>query len=292
MKALLAVLLICMFVTVDAKTIISYRPPSADEDVRDQYFIDLLTLILERTRDEFGDYELTFSRDIIVQSRAAALIAANDRINILWSMTSPKNEQMLRPIRIPLQKGLLGLRIFIVRKPDSQKFANIENIYQLKRFKAGQGHDWPDTEILRTSGLPVVTSPSYQSLFKMLSERRFDYFPRGVVEPYEEVASHPDMNLTVEPSILLSYRAPIYFFVSKDNEELATRLETGLQAAIDDGSFDEFFYNHPQIKRFLEEANLTERKRFVIKNPLLTPETKKILDEPKYWYPYPESWPE
>ncbi|WP_196159823.1 hypothetical protein [Reinekea sp. G2M2-21] len=281
-----------MFVTVDAKTIISYRPPSADGDVRDKYFIDLLTLIMEKTRDEFGDYELTFSRDIIVQSRAAALIAANDRINILWSMTSPKNEQMLRPIRIPLQKGLLGYRIFIIRKPDAQQFANIESLYQLQQLKAGQGHDWPDTDILRRSGFPVVTSPSYQSLFKMLSEKRFDYFPRGVVEPYEEVAAHPDMNLTVDSNILLSYRAPIYFFVSKENEVLASRLETGLMSAINDGSFDEFFYNHPQIKRFLEEANLTARKRFVINNPLLTPETQKIVNEAKYWYPYPESWPE
>lgn len=52
---------------------------------------------------------------------------------------------------------------------------------------------------------------------------------------------------------------------------------------IDDGTFDEIWYKHN--KRFIEMANLKNRKIFVIENefvPSVVP-----LDEAKYWY-FPE----
>ncbi|MFD2449342.1 hypothetical protein ACFSQE_13670 [Vogesella fluminis] len=52
---------------------------------------------------------------------------------------------------------------------------------------AGQGHDWPDTYILRAAGLPVETSIGYEALFGMLRHGRFDYFPRGVLEVEDEI---------------------------------------------------------------------------------------------------------
>ena len=81
---------------------------------------------------------------------------------------------------------------------------------------------------------------------------------------------------------MLKYRAPIYFFVSRGDTLLAQRLEKGLRMAIDDGSFDDYFYNSPINKPIFASNKLKGRKIFELNNPLLSPQTP--LSELKLWY--------
>ena len=116
----------------------------------------------------------------------------------------------------------------------------------------------------------------------MLSYKRFDYFPRGVNEIWEEVRTHRNQGLIVEKTLLLKYPAPIYFFVNKRNVELAKRLEKGLRLAIQDGSFDRLFLNHPSNRPIFELAQMKKRRIFLLKNPLLPEETP--LWDKALWY--------
>jgi hypothetical protein len=201
------------------------------------------------------------------QGRALKQLAQGLDLNVVWSITSKEREDELLPVRIPIDKGLYGWRIFLVNKEDVAKFSAIQSLSDLRALKAGQGHDWPDTAILRANGLPVEISPRYDSLFRMLKSNRFDYFPRSVLEIWGEADRYADTGLVVEPRVLLRYPTAFYFFVSKSDPELAAILERGLNAAIKDGSFERLFQQ--TFGDVLRRANLSGRTEMRLNNPLL-----------------------
>ncbi|OUR81716.1 hypothetical protein A9Q77_02035, partial [Marinomonas sp. 42_23_T18] len=244
------------------------RPESAT-DQRHEYYISMLRLALEKTKDIDGEFRLVASKTHMFQSRGLEQLKKNKSVDIIWTMTSKKREAELLPIRIPLLKGLLGHRIFIIRKGEESRFLRINTLAELKQLTAGQGSDWPDTQILKTNGIKVVSSVNYDDLFEMLKYKRFDYFPRGVNEPWAEVKAHQNSKLMVEKTLLLHYPAPIYFFVNKENANLAHRLERGLRIALKDGSFEQVFRHHPANREVFDLANIKTRKIFKLHNPLL-----------------------
>ena len=70
-------------------------------------------------------------------------------------------------------------------------------------------------------------------------------------EPWDELKARPKLlNLVIEPNLMLVYPAPIYFCKQKKNAKLARRIKKGLDLAIEDGSFDKLFYDHPAIKKY------------------------------------------
>lgn len=245
------------------------------EAEKDQYHIDLLKFLYKDSDDQLVEYstDLTYGRQMVeIESGALSVAAFATGIDI---------EKRLQPIRIPILRGLLGHRIFIIKDGDQHRFENIQNIEQLKHLKAGQGKFWSDTEVLKSAGIETIANLKYNGLFYMLEGGRFDYFPRGVHEPFSEIASVPELNLAVEPKLMLVYPLALYLFVSKDNQALATDIENKLEKAIADGSFDDFFYNHPLIQDVLKNVHIKQRRIFRINNPHLPPQTP--LDREELW---------
>ncbi len=204
------------------------------------------------------------------------------QLDVMWSMTSQSLEQDYQAIYIPLFRGLLGMRLAIVTQQNADLFKYVNNLADLKRFSAGQGKTWPDTTILKENGLNVVTTLKYPNLFPMLEGGRFDYFPRGVNEPWDEIVNHQDLNLTVDPYILLKYTAPLYFFVAKENTQLANKLTQSLNNMIADGSFNRMFFNDSQVQMVLHKANLQQRTIIPLNNPNLTSMTPH--SRPELWF--------
>jgi len=253
-----------------------YPRAKYSSDGRANYQIALLDLAMRKAGVEYDLYPTSI---FMQQNRALQQLTANDEISVVWSMTTTAREKDLLPIRIPIDKGLLGWRIFLINKNDAPQFEQLQTLEQLKPFAAGQEHDWPDIQILSANGLKVYASIDYASLFKMLRAGRIDYVPRSIVEIWGEQQAHQDMDFAVEKSIVLQYPAAEYFFVNKNNKPLATALEKGLRAAIKDGSFEKIFtkYNGEAIKR----ANIKNRKLFKLRNPDLPEETP--LTEKELW---------
>jgi hypothetical protein len=119
----------------------------------------------------------------------------------------------------------------------------------------------------------------------MLSAGRFDFFPRGAPEVLTELAQMQDLPIALEKELVVIYPTAIYYFVSRDNEVLAKRIETGLKMMIEDGSFDEFFNSHPVIVSALETLKLNQRRAIYLNNPFL-PSTVP-LDVDRYWLFHP-----
>jgi len=264
--------------------VIIYARPESTMDLRHKYFVQLLNLTLSKTNNQLKTTQLKATAEPMQQGRAIQELILNRHVDVVWTVTSQIREQQLLPIRIPLLKGLLGYRVAIIRTEDQEIFAKVSSIKALKKFTAGQGHDWPDTKILSANGINVVTSSSYQSLFAMLQMRRFDFFPRGITEAWQEVAMQRDSKLMVDENILLYYPSPIYFFVNTSNVVLAERIKRGLQLSIDDGSFEQLFYSFPEHMKMFSSIKIKQRKLITLHNPLLSPLTP--LGNKSLWFQF------
>lgn len=252
-----------------------YPPPESGADVRMNYYWELLDAALAATRNKYGPYELATSPKVMNAARAEMALSHSTDITMMARTTSIDREKLLLAIRIPLDKGLTGYRLFLIQGPTQKRLATVRTLQDLKSFSIGQGAQWVDTEILRAAGLTVETGSNYDSLFGMLNSGRFDAFSRGVNEIGKEFAngqlSNPE--LAIEKHLLLYYPLPRYFFFSRtpEGELLAKRVEEGLHLLIKSGEFERRYQVFK--KEILTGLTLSGRRLFVIANPLLSPET-------------------
>lgn len=120
----------------------------------------------------------------------------------------------------------------------------------------------------------------------MLVHKRFDYFPRGSLQVITELNTYNDKPVQIENHLVLRYPSLTAFYVKKENAALAERLEYGFKQAIDDGSFDKFFYSHPSSIKAMQNIDLENKTVLKICNPIL-PKWVPIASD-KYWL---EPWP-
>lgn len=251
------------------------------EDGIPKYAKGLLKLALSKIPEK---YEWDESTANTTEGRVIQMLE-DGQLDIVWYATTNEFEERMLPIRICIFKGLLGYRVLMIKKGMQHKFDGIKSIEDLRRISVGQGRMWADTDVLVANQLNVVKVMKYDGLFFMLDGDRFDAFPRGVHEPWTEIAGRPSLQLDVEEKLLLAYTNPFYFFVNKSNTELARNIEKGLRIAIEDGSFDDYFLNDPTVKAALEKANLKNRIIIPLKNPSL-PKMTPVDDKSLWLDPY------
>ena len=245
------------------------------------YYIDLLTLILNASKAPNEVIKFRFYEDQISQARWIAAVEKDQGNSVMWTMTDKEREKSLHAIRIPLYKGLMGYRLLVIRQADEQKFANVKTKEALMAFTVGQGTHWPDTTILRSNQFQLVEAMTKENLYKMLVAKRFDFLPRGAIEIHTEGEFIRSNKLVVAPHIALHYKTDLYFFVSKKNTELAKRLEKGWAVIQRNGEFDKLFYNTERVKFALELLKQPGRTIIELENPLLPDDTP--LQTPGYW---------
>jgi hypothetical protein len=275
-------LLICLILSwsgiAAAADVVRFPRPEFEGDRRFDYALQLLKLGLSKTGTA---YRVELAPVAMNQERQVLELEADRTIDIAPIPSSAEREERLLPVRIPIQKGLLGWRIGLIRKGDQARFAGVDTLDDLKRMRVAQGAEWPDTQILRANGIEVVTAPRYDGLFQMLLSDRFDYFPRSVNEIWDELDKH-GATLEVESHVALHYYYDAYFMLNKKKTKLAENLRRGLEKAIADGSFDRLFDQHHGER--LRKSGLDKRIVIRLKNPLLTPGTPS--DRPELWYQY------
>jgi hypothetical protein len=261
-----------------ATEVVRFPKPEFAGDHRSDYARQLLQLALSKTGI---DYRIEPAEFAMSQERQVRELEAGRTIDVAPIPSSPEREQRLLPIRIPINKGVLGWRVGLIRKGDENLFAGVKTLADLKHVRLAQGQDWPDTKILEANGIDVIAAPSYEGLFKMLEVKRFDYFPRSIMEVWDEQANTAD-KLAVEPHLALHYLYDAYFMVNRNNVKLAEDIRNGLEKAIADGSFDKLFQEYYGER--LRKAHLETRTVIELKNPLLTPGTP--VDRPELWYDF------
>jgi ABC-type amino acid transport substrate-binding protein len=211
----------------------------------------------------------------MAERRQVEELAAGGRLSLLFRGTSAEMEQALRPVRIPVDLGLQGYCVLLVRRELAPRFAAVRTLADLRGFSVGLGLGWLDVDILRANGLRVVTGSSYEGLFDMLVNRRFDCFLRSAVEVLDEYDQRAATleDVIIEPTLLLFYPMPMYFWfaATPGGERLRERLEQGMRAMLSDGSYHDLFARYQDAK--IRRLALGKRRLLALRNPLLGPET-------------------
>jgi hypothetical protein len=279
MNKLLAVFILLFSVNAQsASWQITYPRPLETTSTIDEYPIKLLALALDQTG---VNYQLTPSANLLSKGKALGRLQDNREINIVWGMTNPQREKDLLPIRIPIFKGLIGWRLLLIRQDMAGRFRYIQELDHFVKLSPLQGREWPDTKILQSNGFDVITERTQSALMRMLGNAQGDFFPRSIIEVWEELAeSETQIPIQIQPTLGIRYPAAIYFFVNKKSVPLASLIETGLEKAINNGKFEALFAEN--YKPYIDKAQIENRTFYVLKNTFL-PETAP-LDRKELWF--------
>ncbi len=257
------------------KVVIKHYDKDFSRNIR-QYLTAVLHLTLEKSRAEFGDYDIEFYSKGLSPTRSKLETERGEHINTLFApdwLGPFLHEKRIIRVPFPVFKGLLGFRSLIVDKSRASAFKSIRTAAAFRTIRAGQGASWGDVDILKGNGLPVVEAQSYESLFPMLVKGRYDYLPLSILEASEAMNAVPEHveRLTVIDDINLFYPVPFSLYVNAGEPELARRFERGLEIAMSDGSLNAVFAKFfPSVDLQLRRSG---KKVMLLANPLIDPQT-------------------
>lgn len=242
----------------------------SQKEFRYQYYQALLRQALNATESDYGTAEIQAYQSNgseITEARGMALLQQK-RIHVTFVPSSREREELFRAIPIPLDQGLLGLRLLLIKESSQARFDQIQNETELReKMLGGFNTNWSDYGIYKSNGLNVLPATKYETLFKMLASGRFDYFSRGLIEVWSELdnfkSQYPD--LRVENRFAFYYNIPVYFFVHKDSEQLAQRIEVGLKRIQASGAFSKLFQSY--YGEHIVRAKLDKRHIIILQSP-------------------------
>lgn len=252
-----------------------HPPPESPLDHRYDFEWKILDVALERTRDRYGPYSIGSSGFMTERRQTYELEHGTGLLSVMFLGTTPALEKALLPVRIPVDRNLQGYCVFLIRKGEQARFDAVRSVADLRALEFGLGLGWIDVDILRANGLKVVTGSSYDGLFEMLGQKRFDVFLRSSVEVLDEYEQRKSAipGLQIEDNLILYYPMPMYFWFSRTatGEALAARVQAGMRLMLDDGSYQRIFAQYQDDK--IQRLHLKTRRILRLDNPLLVPET-------------------
>ena len=238
---------------------------------------------LTRTSAKWGPYVLRSVPEVPRNRQIRELGAGKGTTTLAILGTAHDIGEYLRPILIPIDKGLVGYRVLLIRRGEQERFSAVRTAVDLKTFTFGQNFSWDDVDILRANGLTVQAGDDFEGLFQMLARGRFDALPRGIGETQTEFSQRKDAypDLQIEKSLLIHYPLPVYIWFQRSpaGSRLSARLEEGLRSMIADGTYDAIFYKYYHAA--LADLDLAHRRVLQLDNPLLPPNTP--LGDGRLW---------
>lgn len=246
-------------VTVYAQTV------TMQGNERTDYFVEILKQALSYSPDK--NYQISFYNQDIPKSRVFENIIDQNGIDIVAAGATTNREKILQPIWFPTLKGLFGWRMPLVNKDSPDLFLNILSADAFKQLTVGQLHSWSDTKILESNGLTVEKGSHFEGLFHMLEAKRFDYFPRSILEVQKEFDARKELAISVDTHALIHYPSAYIFYVSKNNQTLAQDVKYGLEQSLKDGSFERLFMRY--FGDIIKQTHSEKRAVYQLNNPLL-----------------------
>lgn len=272
----LTLVLVCLggpsFAAESAQTwqFVHNGPESAD-DHRYDYHWAVLAAALDATRGKYGPYSMKSVNFMTETRQVYELQQTSGLINTMVLDSTAELEASLLPVKVPVDKGLLGYRVFLIQAQAQKNFDKVQTLADLRKFSIGQGSDWSDVAIFKSAGFDVVGAVVYESLFEMLMANRFDAFGRGVTEVVDELNERKQKypGMAIEKNVLLYYPMPIYFWFPKNatGTRYAQRVDEGMRIISSNGTLDRMFKK--QYGSLIRDLRLKDRKLFRIPNPNL-----------------------
>lgn len=237
-RLLLLLLTLSLSSSPMAATRFTLLSPENEQDARMDYYREAMRLALEKTRQQYGDYEL---RDSLKMNKARMRLEVQKPgksalfIVDSWPQKTPHPEVSLIPF--PIDLGILGYRVCFVGAELADALAGVRTLAQLQAFSQGSG--------------------------------RVDLFCRGANEILAEWETHhPRLpTLTVDPHVALFYPLIHAFYSHATYHKERDRIQLGLRLAWQDGSLKRLWRQHFQPS--LAFTQLASRQLFRLSNPQL-----------------------
>ena len=130
--SLLARLLLALLLVAQgaAAEVVRFPRPESESDRRFDYAIDLLKLALSKVGP---DYRVELAESAMNQERQILELEAGRKIDVAPMPSSAEREARLLAVYIPITRGVLGLRLGLVRQGDAARFASVNALEDLKR---------------------------------------------------------------------------------------------------------------------------------------------------------------
>ena len=268
-KAILIFILTSSFTLTNAE-VFTLKPAESKHDKRYDYDNSLFKLALEKTKNEYGNYTIQYA-PASNYKRAVNFAKTNNYKNYFIKLSySPEYEkENLIPIHFPVDLGVVGYRVCFISPEQKLKKVQISNINELLNYSIVQGAGWLDIQILKDNEVKVLSVPQYESLFKIITLNRADFFCRGINEIKQEYLIRKKLlsNLYIEDHFYLHYELPRFFYTHKKNIAAAKRIEKGLKIAYKDGSLKELW--NKEYADSISFCNIKNRVRIPIQNKSL-----------------------
>ncbi|MDP4489392.1 MULTISPECIES: hypothetical protein [Pseudoalteromonas] len=274
--------LLCLLLLVTANTVSAgpkvIRVVDAAEEngtPQNQYFLSVLRLALDKSREQYGEYWIEPIDLPINQSRQFKELLKHN-VDVFWTVSTAARDTQAKPVTIPIAFGSFGIRALAMNVADSGKLNVQLSLAELQKFNVVLGQDWPDVQIFEKAGFTVEKYVDGLASYRVLANSVGKIFPRGVIELVPELKAFDNKQVTYGEKNLLLYPSMVYFYVRKDDIKLHKRLEYGLAQAFADGSLAALFYDSNMMVELKKHFNLQGTTIHQIENPLVI--SKKQLD--------------
>ena len=265
---------------VTANTL-KYIPPADADDPQKAYYVMLLETLCAHS-NQLGTPCEVVPVDVEMFQQRQLRSLDEGLLDVMWTVTTKERESRFLPIRIPLTKGLIGYRIAVFNNVVANSFAKNGTLAAIKKLKHVQGHDWPDTQILKHNGFEVASTSWYSSMYKSLDAQHYDVILRGVFEINTEFNMYATDNVSIDKNHAFYYPSAIYFFVSQKKPQLAELITQSLMSLKANGEFDKILFEFTPHSNAVATLELENRRVHQLENPLLP--SKTPLENSEFWF--------
>jgi hypothetical protein len=273
-------------------------PEFSENDMRKDYYYDLLRLVL---REAYPDKKIVIKNRKIDTNQGRQTDALNRgvidlknrnsriKIDITWMMQNSDRNALAKNIDyFPLTLGFLSHRLCLVynnnsknHKVSNKDIGTIRNKdLFVKQVHVTQVKYWPDSDFLRNDkDIRLSETENYDESIKQLLHNQANCFLRGLNEVYVEQKQLNEMysnSFSVANNFYFQYFAPEYFYVSRENIELAEKMKEGLTKTLKSGKLL-CIYKH-YFSHFIQKANLKKSNEIFIGSALSGEVPKFYLD--------------
>lgn len=246
-----------------------------------EYEIELIRLALDTVSPEEDEYRLTSIYHESSMDRILTEVNSGEAIHVTINTfaADKKRYPNVGSFELPDARNLLGFRQFIVRKEDRGLFEATKTREDFFKLKPGQVAEWSDVEIYRQAGFQLILSMNYGQLYPMLTRKRFDYLPLGLLEMEQafnfEKDRYPDLG-TVD-GIYIFYPLKIFVHYHEGANSRSRNIGKGLETIFSNGVEQQLF-----SEQFGDKFKTVDRESariFILNNPAYSKQENRRITE-------------
>lgn len=277
--SLLLMLLGCSVSSVMAAEVIRQRlgfSPGMRE-----YETELIRLALRSALDSQKDYRLT---SVYLESsidRILTELNSGEAMHVtINTFAADKNRYpRVASFELPDSRNLLGFRQFIVRSEDRERFQSVNTAEDFFKLKPGQVAEWSEVDMYKQAGFQLILSRTYGQLFPMLTRKRFDYLPLGLLEIEEAFGLEKDRHpaLTTVDGIYIYYPLKLFVHYHQGDASRVSMIGKGLETIFNNGEEEALF--NAQFGNKFKTVDRESARIFILENPAYSREENRRISE-------------